>query len=1293
MKSAVAKSAVSPFDANGFPLAPGLRLLEASAGTGKTFALAHLVLRLVGEEQLGLGELLVVTFTEAAAAELRDRIGQRLSQAQACLADPSREIPDPVLASWLDHWGESGDRSGGLASGDSTALQARLLMALEELDSADITTIHGFCRRTLQRQALEAGQPPDLQLEAESGPLVRQVAHDYWQQQVLALPEHLLAGLMTSIKGPQALEPLLAQLDGDPALQLDPLPPGLGLEEPLAPQLEGLWQGWWHDLNQHWPQRGAELEASLRAAAAHWRELGCKSTGKYSPKPTKDRRALLDSWLQGSDLDSQQRGDYGAIRGQELLSEYFHPGAFLKVARPIEAPTSGDPSLPQPELMGAIAAAMEGPAEALLLHACHWGRAELKARRERRGRLGFAQLLEGLDPGEQASTPLLRAVGERYRAALIDEFQDTDPIQWRILAGAFQPSEHRIVLVGDPKQAIYRFRGGELATYLLARECARKEGGISSLQNNFRSSQPLLEGLNRLMAPGLRRSELEVLEVRAMANKGTIELAAGEQPLQLLWLGADRPAGSPAPSRSQLDQMLPKRIAAFTAQLLARRLVISKAHQGDQAGQGEILGANGICLLVGTHSQAEALRQALEYEGIASRLVSKGDVLESEGAGALQRFLDALADPANPNRLRLLAASALLGWSAEQLASTTAEQWGELAARLGAMAEQLPRRGLLGILGSLLEEQGLARLSLGGRLLADLQQSAELVQECLHTERLGPAAAADWLRRRRLDPVRDVPEAHQPHSDAVDAAVSVVTVHRSKGLEYPVVICPYLWQAPSTQARAGQRLGVRWHPPDAALGAPVLDLHLNGHWGRGYQARSQQLEAELAERERLAYVAATRAQQLLVLAWGPAHGQGGNPLSPWLFSQEQGDCDYTSRSDADWLELLKLEMESRRVPIELLTGPAAGAAASAARSAEPAAAPTKLGRGPVPERNFDSRWGRSSYTSWTKGSHGAAPQALEEGRETDDPSQEVAQLGAQLGAQVGDQDSITANWSDQGPLAQFPRGAQAGDCLHRILEQIDYQQEADHPCRRGICERELQRSGIDINQADAVLLGLQQLLDTPLGGPLGPFKLNQLGQGQRLNELNFDLPIALVEAQALATCFAGHPGGQFGASYAASLAQLSVASEGFLTGSMDLIFRAADRQGQPRWWVADWKSNWLGERDANGKPLACGPLHYTTAAMAGLMEANHYPLQAHLYLVALHRYLRWRLSDYEPERDLGGSLYLFLRGVPGASPQALAIANNEELMVPGVFVDIAPLERLLALDRLLGNSWARGLVP
>ncbi|MBM5800483.1 MAG: DNA helicase UvrD, partial [Cyanobacteria bacterium K_DeepCast_35m_m2_023] len=1176
------------FDPNRFALEPGLRLLEASAGTGKTFALAHLVLRYLSEARLRLADMLVVTYTEAAAAELRDRIGQRLQQALACLEDPQRRAADPTLEVWLA-W----------ARPQAQALRVPLLLALEELDNADITTIHGFCRRTLQRQALEAAQPPDLQLDPDSPRLARLIAHDYWQQQVLALPVHLLAGVRRQLKGPQALEPLLVNLDGDPALQLEPLPPGCDGTAALAPQLEAHWAEAWARFGQLWAERGEALEHDLCAAAVQWRAIapGGK-TAPYSAKPRRNRCAELDAWL----AQQPPGGDHGACVSHELLGGYFHPGCFTKVARSAGAEAS--PSLPQAPLLAAVAQICEAPAELTLLHACHWGRQQLTQRRRRAGSLGYGQLLEALDPGAQPTTAVLEAVGRRYRAALIDEFQDTDPVQWRIVQGAFDPARHALVLVGDPKQAIYRFRGGELATYRRARGQA---GSIVDLQVNYRTTPDLIAAFNALMGPGLRRSDLEVPAVSAGADQPPLP---AEAPLQLVWLGGDRAAAEKPPSRTALEARTQALIANSSAALLQRGVP-----------------PQDVCLLVSTHVQAEGLRQALEQRGIASRLVSAGDVFETPAAAALQRLLDALADPGRASRLRLLAASPLLGWSAERIATADPEQWAALAAQLASASAQLRGSGLLTILAELLQERGLAQLALSGRLLADMQQCAALVQERIHAEQLGPAAAADWLRRLRLEPDRVVPEAHQPNSDAVDAAVAVVTVHRSKGLEYPVVICPYLWQAPAAERGRG-RLGVRWQPQPG--GDPVFDLHLNRHWGPGLAARLQQRDAELAERERLAYVALTRARQLLVLAWGPAEQQQGNPLHPWLFSREappDPDHDpYGARGDADWLALLQQEIAARALPLQLVLPPPPE---PPLRWQPPAPGGRALQLGPVPQRALDSLWGRSSYTSWTRGSHGAAAVALEEGRETD-------ALVTELELEADADPSLARD----GPLAQFPRGAQAGDCLHRILEQLDFQRPAEQ--QQELLQRELARSGIDLAQAEPLAAGLQALLHTPLGSGLGGLQLAQLPPQRRLHEMGFDLPLALLRAPQLARVFSDHPKGPFGADYGASLAQLPIASRGFVTGSIDLLFE----HGQ-RWWVLDWKSNWLGERDAAGRPLHCGPRHYTPAAMTALMAANHYPLQAHLYLVALHRYLRWRLPGYAPEQHLGGYAYVFVRGVPG----------------------------------------------
>lgn len=1198
MTRAAASAALPPFDANAMPLSPGIRLLEASAGTGKTFALAHLVLRLLseGEPPLQVEQLLVVTFTEAAAAELRDRIARRLQEALQQL-DPSSDpsSTDEPLAQWRAAWGAE----------PPAALRGRLLLALEQLDRADITTIHGFCRRTLQRQALEAGLGPAVALENQARERRAELVHDYWRRQVLPLPAGLLAGLQRRQIHPDALAELLASLDGDPALSLEPLPAGLSAESDLSAQLEPFWQQRWQAFLALWRERADDLESDLAAAAAELKSLGLPYR-PYRLKPKPDKLQRLNAWIEALPPESGAPS-YRELLEQDELKSYFHPGPFCKVATAAHGPGV---SLPQRPLLEAIAALVDGPAELLLLHFAHWGRAELARRRERSGEMGFGQLLEQLDPGEDpaAPSPLLEAVANRYRAALIDEFQDTDPLQWRILERAFgqRPCRHLLVMVGDPKQAIYRFRGGELATYRQAAAQAHERYGL--IQNR-RSSAALVAGLNALMAPGLQRSQLPVPAVEARANKPPLPLPPTEAPLQLL-----------AVDPVQLDSQ----IAGLCQQLL---------EQGLQAGD--------LCLLVSRHSQAESLRAALERRQLPSRLVSRGDVFESAGAAALQRLLDALAQPGDPGRQRLLAASALLGWSAAEIAAAAPEHWDQLAGELSHWAQQLPRLGLTGVLGELLAAEGLARLSLRGRALADLQQAAELVQEQMHSQGLAPLAAADWLRNLRLQEQRDTPDDHLCRSDAAESAIAVVTVHRSKGLEYPVVICPYLWKAP----RPSRRLGRRWLPPGASR--PRLDLHLSPHWGTGLSAAAQDLEAQLQEAERLAYVACTRAQHRLVLAWpGDEQAEAGNPLSGWL-------------SGRDLPEL------QRRNPDEL-PGPD--------RPWQPEPPRGELQLGPRPVRALDSRWGRASYSAWAHAGSALPPEARDDGRDTD-------ALGSDEETQAAG--PAERPWPVLGPLAHFPRGAGPGDALHRLLEQLDFPAfERDPASAQALVGQELERAGLPADQSEALEQGLLLLVRSPLGGALAGCRLADLASGSWLSELNFDLPLVpgatdrLVRSSGLAEAFEQHPGGRFDAAYGRQLRHLAVASRGFLTGSIDLVF-----QWRERWWVADWKSNWLGRRDGQGQVLACGPNDYTQEAMTALMAANHYPLQAHLYLVALHRYLLWRLPGYAPEQHLGGYAYVFLRGVAGP-------VQRPELGVPGVLVDTPPLERLLALDGLLREGQA-----
>lgn len=1236
------------FEHNDYPLDGGVRLLEASAGTGKTFALAHLVLRLITERNLRIEQLLVVTFTDAAAAELQDRIGRRLDLAlQGLTQIENDQVPsdaDPVLRAWLERHGADGNRRREIAS--------CLLTALDGLEKADITTIHGFCHRTLRRLSLQSGAVMDPDLESDNADLCHEVAHDYWQQQVLSLDPEDVKGLQMAQLSPETLSEALRRLDGDSGVRIDPGNDPPDPNAPLKEQFESWIEQRWLSAKKQWQENGDELETALCAAAADWRSRGCSSnrTTPYSPKPRTQRASALSDWMRQAGLatpagrpdDTQiARIRYGYVRKQPLLGGYFHPGTFSRVAR---ACGEAQPRLPCPQTMEAIAALWDGPSEQVWRHALISGAAALKERRNRRGVIGFSGLLDALDPASQSEEQQQRWISElrrRYRVALIDEFQDTDPLQWRLLRTAFATgASHLLLMVGDPKQAIYRFRGGDLNTYREARQQADR---IDALLDNYRTTPPLMLGLNQLMATGLEQSRLEVPALDAKSSAQPLAGPDGPEPLQVLNLPES--GETSIASKTVLEDLLPRLVAGVSSELMHRHAELSPAD---------------LCVLVSRHRQAEAIRAQLAAIGLPSRLVSRGDVFNSAAAEALQRLLDSLASPANDGTLRLLACSALLQWSAHKLASAEADGGlDQLAQQVRNLADALPTLGLLGCLSQILAGETMAALTERGRFLGDLQQCARLVQDTIHRLGLDASSAADWLRRQRLQPEPSPSDERQPHSDHAEDAVAVVTVHRSKGLEYPVVICPYLWQMPQ------EAEGPLWRRSDGWIVA------INRHWGCGRRAAEEE-DAEIgAETERLAYVAMTRAVRQLILIDAQAGGHEHNPLKRWLATEPVG---------------ISRQLLDPEAPVKAWR-----------RSVEPVA----LQLGPIPERSLDRIWGRSSYSAWSSsggGNHAAArtddPRTLEEGRDRDPISPVDAPPGSPSSDTI-DHDKVQNERvpedpaSRMGPLSGFPRGPAAGDCLHRMLERVNFATAAADPGSAEVIAQELRRAGLEADLQASVQQGLARLLKVPLGGPLGALRLEQIAADRRRHELSFDLPIAhrgrAIQAHALAASFRIQPEHSFSGSYADRVASLSIHSRGFLTGSIDLMFSDTNNPQTSRWWVADWKSNWLGERDGDGQVLACGPCHYQREALLEEMVKHHYPLQAHLYMVALHRFLEWRLPGYDPQRNLGGYVYVFLRGVP--EPEQLSAPAAPEF-TPGILVEPAPVERILHLNQQL-----EGVIP
>ncbi len=1253
------------FEPNQYPLEPGLRLIEASAGTGKTFALAHLVLRLVTESGHNIKELLIVTFTEAAASELKSRITNRLEEALMGLENQEHDqdeiARDMVLHQWLKENCKSQSKRNVLAN--------QLLMALEGIDHADITTIHGFCRRTLKRDIFETDSIINPKIEAEENQIHLEVVHEYWKNQILTLRAEHIRGLQKAGLTIASLTKALLKIDSNPSLRLKINKDLVDDKKALLEQFNKWIKDYWEKFDFYWQKDGKSLETELRIMAKFYKSQGAKDIKPFSSKPLKDRHQILNEWVENIRSKFNHNlikysPSYEEIRNQSLLESYFHPATLCIVAN-----RCGDknPSLLKPNLQHAIAELFDSPAENTWNHALKWTLDALSERRQKNGLLSFGGLLRALDPGENNTnksnsnsnsiSQITIRLRKRYKVALIDEFQDTDPSQWRLMKETFgNSSEHLMLMVGDPKQAIYRFRGGDLNTYMKAREEVDR---IDILLDNFRATVPLMHGLNKLMAAGLTRSGLKVPELTPKNIKSEL-IPNGEHPLRVLIAGKnikeDSNQTTPLESKTKLEEDIPTAIANVVLDLLL-----------DEQRDIE---PSDICILVNKHEQASSIRKELSNANIPTRLVSQGDVFHSEASLILQRFLDCLAKPGDSAKLRLVASSALIQWNPEKL--TKAELSGELdelAVKFKQWAKNLQVQGLSGCLAELLEAKTMADLSERGRMLGDLQQCAQLVQEAIHMQGLNAITAANWLRRQRLQPIETIPQDRQPYSDIAASSVNVVTVHRSKGLEYRVVICPYLWQSPP------EPKGPLWQVKDS----PYWLISINNGWGRGMFAANEAKEAALQEAERIAYVALTRARTQLILVWAKGAKQEGSPIKSLLFgpdSLEESNEQLSITRMMNWLK-------DNAVPITINNA----LQKKPTLRWESPRLQGKISLGPVPKQQLDTSWGRNSYSTWILNSHPNSsyttfePVLFEEGKDRIHNDKELSQpIQEQGDAPRRNSSETNLPWPDQGPLGNFPRGAIAGDCLHRILEQLDFCESLQGANTTRIIEVELSKSGINLDQLESVQNGLGRVLNLPLGDPLGGLKLNQLHDKRRISELSFDIPIAqqgkALRTLDIANIFKHDPSHRFGLLYAEQLKALNIFSRGFLTGSIDLIFTDKEDSSKARWWVVDWKSNWIGKRNKQGEVLECGPIHYNNEAIEEQMLTHHYPLQAHIYLVALHRFLSWRLPNYSPPRHLGGYIYIFLRGIPKL--------ENEDALgeIPGLLIEKAPLDRILNLNQL-----------
>ncbi|HIG9229984.1 TPA: exodeoxyribonuclease V subunit beta [Klebsiella pneumoniae] len=1129
----------------------GERLIEASAGTGKTFTIAALYLRLL----LGLGgeaaypraisveELLVVTFTEAATEELRGRIRSNIHELRiACLRG---ESDNPLYSALLAE----------IADKDDAA--KTLLLAERQMDEAAVFTIHGFCQRMLSLNAFESGMLFEQQLIEDESRLRYQACADFWRRHCYPLTRDIAAVIHDVWKGPRdLLKSLDRWLQGEaPQLKSPPAP-----NETLAERHQQIIARI-DSLKQQWREQVGEIEGVLENSGLDRRKFNRGNQGKWMEK--------VNAWAQEETL-SYQLPDALEKFAQSFLLERTKAG--------------GEP--PVHPLFSAVESLL---ASSLTLTDLVLARAMVEIRdavareKRRRGELGFDDMLSRLDEalrGDSGET-LASAIRQRFPVAMIDEFQDTDPQQYRIFRRIWrrQP-ETALLLIGDPKQAIYAFRGADIFTYMKAR------GDVAAhytLDTNWRSSPGMVGSVNRLFSLSdnpFMFHEIPFLPVKAAAkNKGLrFTVDAADVPAMNVWLMPGDTVGSGD-------------YQTFMAQLCATQIRdwLSAGQRGRALlWRGETsrpVQASDITVLVRNRLEAAQVREALQTLGIPSVYLSNRDsVFETLEAQELLWLLQAVLAPERENTLRSALATSMFGLTALDIENLNQDEqaWDALVEEFSEYRQIWRQRGVMPMLRALMTARHIAENLLatrgGERRLTDILHISELLQEAA-SQLESEHALVRWLAQHIAEPDSNA-ASQQMRLESDKHLVQIVTIHKSKGLEYPLVWLPFI-------ARFRKQDQAFYH--DRETFAAVLDLGQD-------EASLELAEAErLAEDLRLLYVALTRA------VWHCSLGVA--PLS----SRKSGNSDFHLSALGRLLQ----------------AGEAMDAAGLAARLADfchgdialqipgelditpwqaPAATIPRLSARELQRRIADD-WRVTSYSGLQQHGFSGGQDLL--------PRLDVDAAGV---GEVVEEPQLTPH--------QFPRGAAPGTFLHSLFEELAFTQ----PVPEGWMAEKLQLSGFDAQWAPVLTDWLGGVLKTRLPGP--DIALNQLAARDKQVEMAFYLPIAqLLTAERLDALIRQYD------PLSADTPPLDFRQvRGMLKGFIDLVFRH-----EGRYYLLDYKSNWLGEdREA-----------YTRPAMEQAMRAHRYDLQYQLYSLALHRYLRHRLADYDYDRHFGGVIYLFLRGMDG----------------------------------------------
>lgn len=1132
-------------------LEKGIHIIEASAGTGKTYTLAMLVLRLISENDIPVESILLVTFTRAATEELAERIRSRLSGAKHFLEQQGKYEPDASLRQWADKLDDK-----------EKAVQ-RINRALLDLDRAAIYTIHGFSQRVLLEHAMECGLPYEMELVPDVSDYTVAATHDFWRHYMYTLPKIHCGVILSEYPSPRKLQ--------------ESLPASVQYITEISPLVDSLHESgtefvrrcetlkkWWsesgsmlHDRLADCMTAGVMKKQFCENFSQWWKKLADYFTGHSDLYPKEIEMITADGFL------SQINGN--KVRGkkrQELLQQVDLPS----------------------ESINRLISARNTVLLSLRTEFTWYLQKKVAYYLKKNRLLSYDDLIEKLYSAVSSDNGrfLITELRKKYCAALIDEFQDTDSKQWNIFQTIFGAKSHYLYLIGDPKQAIYRFRGADIQSYFSAR---RASDSVLTLQKNYRAHPHMVEAVNTLFTS---RKHPFVYDEEILPFNPVLPAKKCDD-LSLTYDGKSR------------EGMVYCQLSANTLSRDGRWGVIECSEQIRHAVTNEILKllSNGtiiqnqseirtvrpsdIAILVRNNEHARFFQRYIQKNGVPCIVSAKDSVFESVEASEICTVLEALC---NITDTSLFKRSMVLSWFGRsgqelQIIWENEKQFEKFYLRFTGYYQLWENNGFLIMMKELLQRENvycnLAEKEGAERKIANIEHLLEILQVAEVENMYGPARLLRYLQKQ----IEQNTLEHELRLEQDEDALHIVTMHGAKGLEYPIVFCPYLWYRQQRMKKETRFVlentphGVRMD-----LGSETFEVKL-----------SQSDHEEMAEELRLLYVAITRAQLRCYFVWCDIASRGKGPTSSFnsaagylLFPT--GTVDYKKQKEG----ISKIAEPDHSHYMEMATGDEIGKYYSLLVSHSQFSLPERT------RKTFSTDWQLTSYSA-------------------------LASVTSNPG--MNNSFALEEDVHNTVLYSTLPSGARFGNVVHEVMEKISFQDIATHDLQEHltiICDKYRV-------EADVCLLEklVKNVVQTPLfANQLNDdaiFCLKDIEEGDCLKEMAFNYRLHKTST-AVINRLLDHD------TIYRSISEFSL--QGYLSGFVDLIFTYNNKI-----YIVDYKSNNLGESAER----------YAKEKLPAVMAEHNYGLQSWLYSLVVHDYLTQFQSGYSYENNFGGVLYLFVRGM------------------------------------------------